>query len=291
MDNIVREIVKSKITSFKGTGFQDALDRIFLCIYGEEGFQRVKQKRDGGSDGIVNGTTVIAAYSPEKYNLNDFKKKISGDFASYTNNWETTHSGWNVVTNLESTAQMIKYVSSLKKDAQIICIESLLQLISSQTWTVKLSIFRALDIPEKYISNDVISTVIEDLIQTSDEGTNFKPYEKPAYIQDKIKLNVSSEHRDAFIDEYEESLALFPTVAHVIKSRTQSSVLAIRSKVRTTYTSLSGTFEKRMNDLVNIMAQEKCDDDYYVHNMRVVMLYFFEQCLYGQKPKSETGND
>jgi len=42
-----------------------------------------------------------------------------------------------------------------------------------------------------------------------------------------------------------------------------------------------------MNELVNIMAQEKCDDDYYKYNMRIVMIYFFEQCLYGQKPASE----
>jgi|GEM_PF-1162348 len=291
MDNIVREILKAKIASFKGTGFQDALDRVLLCIYGEVGFQRVKQKRDGGSDGIVNGDTVLAAYSPERYSLTDFKKKVKGDFDSYSNNWASTHNGWNVITNLESTAQMIKFVSSLKDDARIICIESLLQLISRQTWTVKLSVFRALDIPERYIANDVISTVIEDLIQLSDEGTSFKPYEKPAYIQDKIALNVSVEHREAFIDEYEDSLALFPMVAHVVKSRSQASVSAIRSKVRTTYMSLSGSFEQKISELVNVMAQEKSIDDYYKHNMRVVMLYFFEQCLYGQKPSSEVDND
>ncbi len=291
MDNIVREILKTKLVSFKGTSFQDALDRIYLCIYGESGFQRVKQKKDGGSDGIVNGCTVLAAYAPEKYNLNDFKKKIGGDFESYSKNWESSHGNWQVVTNLESTAQMIQFVNKLKSNASIICVESLLELISSQTWTVKLAIFRALDIPERYLANDVISTVIEDLIQLSDDGASFKPYEKPAYIQDKIELNVSDENRDAFIEEYEESLALFPTVAHVVKSRTQPNVSAIRTKVRSTYTSLSGSFETKMNELVNIMAQEKRDDDYYKHNMRVVMLYFFEQCLYGKKPDSEMNND
>ena len=75
MDNIVREVLKTKIMGLKATAFQDALDRIYLCIYGEENFQRVKQKHDGGSDGILNGETVLAAYAPEKYNLNDFKKK------------------------------------------------------------------------------------------------------------------------------------------------------------------------------------------------------------------------
>jgi hypothetical protein len=287
MDNIVREVLRTKIMGLKATAFQDALDRIYLCIYGESGFQRVKQKHDGGSDGIINSETVIAAYAPEKYNLNDFKKKVGADFKSYTTNWESTHGKWEVVTNLESTAQMIKFVNGLKSGASIICIEGILQKIDRQPWTVKMAVFRALDIPEHYLSNDVISTVIEDLIQLSTQADHFEPYEKPAYIQDKIELNVREEHVAAFMDEYEESLAIFPIISSLVKSRSKESVAAIRNKVRSTYTSLSGSFEKRLCDLVNTMCQAKYRDDYYSHNMRIVMVYFFEQCLYGKKPESE----
>ncbi|MDC0612006.1 hypothetical protein OAP63_14835 [Vibrio sp.] len=287
MDNIVREVLKTKITGLRATAFQEALDRIYHCIYGEIGFQRVKQKHDGGSDGIVNGEIVLAAYAPEKYSLNDFKKKVGADFNSYVKNWESTHGKWEVVTNLEATAQMIKFVSGLKNGSPIICIEGLLQKIDSQTWTVKMAIFRALNIPDHYLSNDVISTVIEDLIQISDKGDSFEPYEKPAYIQDKIELNVSGENLDSFLDEYEEYLAIFPLISSIIKSRSQQNVSSIRSKVRSTYTSLSGSFEKRLSELVNIMSQGKTQDDYYSHNMRIVMVYFFEQCLFGKKPKSE----
>lgn len=287
MDNILREILKVKIRGLKATAFQDALDRINLCIYGEGGFQRVKQKHDGGSDGIINGETILAVYAPEKYNLSDFKKKVGDDFKSYTANWESTHSKWIVVTNLEATAQMIKFVNELKAGASVLCIEGLLQKIDKQTWTVKTAIFRALDIPDHYLSNDVISTVIEDLIQISTQDEPFEPYEKPAYIQDKIELNASVEHVATFMDEYEESLAIFPIISTVVKSRSQGSIAAIRSKVRSTYTSLSGSFEQKFNELVDIMCQGKSRDDYYSHNMRIVMLYFFEQCLFGKKPKSE----
>lgn len=76
MDNILREIIKTKLVSLKGTAFQDGMDRVYLCIHGSTEFQRVKQKRDGGSDGILNGDTVLAAYAPEKYSLADFKKKL-----------------------------------------------------------------------------------------------------------------------------------------------------------------------------------------------------------------------
>lgn len=287
MDNIVREVLKIKITGLKATAFQEALDRIYHCIYGEVGFQRVKQKHDGGSDGIVNGEIVLAAYAPERYNINDFKKKVGADFDSYVKNWESTHGKWDVITNLEATAQMIKFVTGLKNGSPIICIEALLQKIDSQTWTVRMAIFRALNIPDHYLSNDVISTVIEDLIQISDKGDSFEPYERPAYIQDKIELNVSEEHLDSFLDEYEEYLAIFPIISSIVKSRPQQDISSIRSKVRSTYTSLSGSFEKRLAELVNIMSQGKKQDDYYSHNMRIVMVYFFEQCLFGRKPKSE----
>lgn len=287
MDNILREVLKTKIMGLKGTAFQDALDRIYLCIYGEEGFQRVKQKHDGGSDGIINGETVLAAYAPEKYSLKDFKKKVGEDFRSYATNWESTHGKWEVVTNLEATAKMIQFINGLKDGASIICIEGLLQKIDNQTWTVKTAIFRALDVPEHYLSNDVISTVIEDLIQISTQGDQFEPYDKPVYIQDKIELNVSEDHVAAFMDEYEESLAVFPIISGVVKSRPQGNIAAIRSKVRATYASFSGCFEKRLNELVNVMCQGKSRDDYYSYNMRIVMIYFFEQCLFGRKPESE----
>lgn len=287
MDNIVREVLKTKITGLKATAFQDALDRIYHCIYGEFGFQRVKQKHDGGSDGIVNGETVLAAYAPERYSLNDFKKKIEADFISYAKNWEFTHGKWEVVTNLEATAQMIKFVNGLKKGTPIICIEGLLQKIDSQTWTVKMAIFRALNIPDHYLSNDVISTVIEDLIHISNQENSFEPYEKPAYIQEKIELNVSVENIDLFLEEYEENLAIFPLITSIVGARPQGNVSSIRSKVRSTFASLTGSFEKKLTELVNILSQAKNQDDYYRYYMRIVMIYFFEQCLFGKKPKSE----
>src|SRR5690606_19328738 len=233
------------------------------------------------------GEIVLASYAPERYNLNDFKNKVGADFKSYAKNWESTHAKWEVITNLEATAQMIKFVDGLKNGSPIVCIEGLLHKIDSQTWTVKMAIFRALNIPDHYLSNDVIATVIEDLIHVSNQDASFEAYERPVYIQDKIELNVSEENIDSFLDEYEEYLAIFSLISSIVKSRSQGAVSSIRSKIRSTYTSLSGSFEKRLVRLVNILSQGKSQDDYYSYNMRIVMFYFFEQCLFGKKPKSE----
>lgn len=291
MDSITREVVKTKIKSYKGTGFQDILDRILLSIHGERGFQRVKQKRDRGSDGIINGDTVIAAYSPESYSLKNFKKKASSDYKSYDKNWASTHKNWQVFTNLEATAEMILHVDALKSGSPIICIESLLSLVAKQTWTVKQLIFKALEIPDMYLTNDLVSTAIEDLIQLSDKNTEFQPYDKPSYISDKIQLNVSEENQSSFMDEYEECLAKFSIIKHIVKDKSQNDISAIRSKVRSTYLGLSGSFESKLNTMVEVLCGGKKNDDLYRMNMRVVMIYFFEQCLYGIKTRSEVAND
>ena len=287
MDNIARELLKVKLQSFKGSAFQDKIDRIFLIIYGDEGFVRIKQKRDKGSDGILEGSTILAAYAPESYLLRSFKAKISLDYKSYEKNWQDTYPKWMVITNLESTAEMVIFVSSLKEGSSIICIEKLLEIIRKQTWTNKSSIFTALDIPDKYLTNDVLATVIEDLISACDDETTFYSYESPAYIKTKIDLNISQDNVDAFLNEYEDCLAVFPYLQHVMKSNNSNNIASIRSKVTRSYTEVSGTFEERFGLMVRNLSKDKVVDDYYTHYMRVVLIYFFEQCLFGKKVEEE----
>lgn len=287
MDNIAREVLKTKLVSFKGTGFQDAIDRVFLTIYAEDDFVRIKQKRDQGSDGILNSNTVVAAYAPEKYSLNDFKKKVKSDHTSYLNNWADTHENWMVVTNLEMTSAMLKFITSLKGDTKSMCIEQLLEFISKQTWTKKSAIFNALDIPDKYLTNDVLDTAVNDLIKLCDGGTTFQPYEQPIYIRTKIDMNVSEDCRDLFLDDYEEALSIFPMLQNVIQSRNSTVISAIRSKIRVTYSGLSGPFDNKFNSMVSALSGIKEVDEYYKYHMRIILIYFFEQCLFGQKTDEE----
>jgi hypothetical protein len=209
MDNLAREVLRTKLGSLRGTGFQDAMDRIFLIIYGEGDFVRIKQKRDQGSDGILNGDTILAAYAPENYSLNDFKKKTVSDYSSYEKNWAETHEKWLVVTNLEITSSMFKHINKLKKGSEIICIERLLALISEQTWSKKSSVFQALDVPDRYLTNDVLAAVVDDLINLCDAEASFLPYEQPIYMETKINLNIDDDHKQIFTEEYEEALSVF----------------------------------------------------------------------------------
>lgn len=287
MDNIARELLKVKLQSLNGTAFQDKIDKIFLIIYGDQGFVRIKQKRDKGSDGILEGDTILAVYAPESYSLRGFKAKINLDYNSYENNWEDAYPKWIVVTNLESTAEMVMFVNLLKEGSSIICIEKLLEIIRKQTWTRKSSIFTALDVPDKYLSNNVLSVVVEDLISTCDDEAKFCSYEKPTYIETKIGLNIDQENIDTFLSEYEDSLAIFSSLQHVIQSNSSGNIAAIRGKITRSYTEFSGTFEERLALMVKSLSGDKFVDDYYTHYLRVVLIYFFEQCLFGKKVEGE----
>lgn len=287
MDNIVRSTLKTKIESLKGTAFQDALDRILLCIYDEDNFQRIKQKHDQGSDGILHKNTIIAAYAPEKYAMNDFQKKISDDFKSYQKNWESTHNKWVIYTNLESLSSMIKFVDRLKKGTTIVCIDRLLEIISSQNWHKIITIFNALDIPDMYIKSNVLSYIIEDLSKTVKNDDKFIQYEKQIYFEEKIILNVREENISIFLDEYEENLASFSTIKSIIRSYDQSKISTIRNKIRSIFMNTSGDFEARLSSTIKTLSESKYEDDFYLENLRKIVLYFFEQCLFGRKTDSE----
>ncbi len=286
MDNIARSVLNNKIDSLKATYFQDSLDKIFLTIYGDD-FTRIKQKQDKGSDGILNGDTIIAAYAPEKYTLADFKKKVGADYESYKKNWKSTHPEWLVVCNLEMTSSMKKFVNSLKPDSKTMCIESLIELIRTQTWTKKKMIFQSLDMPDTYLSNDLLSVVIDDILNISDSVKTIQPYEKPLYIEDKVKLNLKSDQVDLFLDEYEEYLTLFSSIKAVVKDHDPNSVQALRSKIRVTYLGLSGDFSNKIQIMCETLCGVKINDDIYCYHMRAVVVYFFEQCLFGIKTPAE----
>jgi len=286
LDNIARSVLNNKINSLKATYFQDSLDKIFLTIYGDD-FTRIKQKHDKGSDGILNGETIIAAYAPEKYSLADFKKKVGLDYETYKKNWKNTHSKWLVICNFEITSSMKMFVNGLKSDAKTMCIEGLIELIRKQTWTKKKLIFQSLDMPDTYLSNDLLSIIIDDILNVSDCVGAIQPYEKPLYIEDKVRLNLDPEQIELFLDEYEEYLTLFSSIKAVIKDHNPQNIQALRSKIRVTYMGLNGTFSNKMMVMCEMLSGSKVNDDIYFYHMRAVIIYFFEQCLFGIKSPAE----
>ena len=84
---------------------------------------------------------------------------------------------------------------------------------------------------------------------------------------------------------------MFSTISHIIQASDKNSISSIRNRIRSTYMGLAGSFEEKINVLVEVLSGNKKCDDFYKFNMRIVMIYFFEQCLYGIKSELEIKND
>lgn len=285
MDKIAVEFLKDKLLSLKGIEFQNAMDDIMSIIYDND-YTEVKQKRDKGCDGILYNQKILAAYAPEKYSLADFKKKTRGDFKKYSDHWQDTHEEWAVVTNTELTSSMILYVDSLYPNSEIIGINNLVSRIRSAPWVKAIKIFRALQIPERYYTYDLFSFVIEDLIG-SDEPENTLPYEKPIYIEEKITLNISeAENIEIFTEEYEEYFKDYKIIENILSNYSPNDVTALRTKIRSNYLALTGSFLVKIVSLTDILAGNR-NDEIYKQYIRKLIFYFFEQCLIGIKTKIE----
>jgi hypothetical protein len=287
MDVILKHQFKVAIDSKKESQFQEVVNALFLKRYGNK-FVPIKQKHDEGCDGILNNNTVIAAYAPQKANLREFKNKASGDFNSYKDNWQNKYPEWQYVYNGEYTAEMIKHLKDLHSDVQITDINVLIDLIESLPHFKRREIAGYLGINEQYVVNDVMKVVVEDVFKLSEGcGAVKKPHEFPPYIEDKIKLNYDEIDVEDALKEYECVAEYFSQLKDVLKSYQDYEIDALKTKLMDSYKKLSGNFKTRFNNMVDEYSAKNKSDDYYVFFIRVVLIYFFETCIIGDRPESE----
>jgi len=284
MDSTLKELLKTKINSLKELRFQEFINNLFLICHGDN-FVIVKQKHDRGSDGILFNSKVIACYAPESYDLSDFKKKISGDYKSYNENWEKTHNNWMVVYNGPFLANMINHVDSLKSDAEKVGIDNILGLIDLQNWTKRNRIYESLGIGSEYIKYDIIEEAIKDIIQTSESGATLK-VEQPIPPKDKIEINYTEDQIEDAIDDFQSYCTNASFISDVLTNFNEQYPILI-SKVKTDFSKYdkSRTFKERFDLIIKDYSEKarKQDDDIYVYYVKMLMLYCFEQCVIGKK--------
>jgi len=287
MNTILKHQFKTAIDSKKENNFQDFINELFIKRYGDS-FSPVKQKRDKGCDGILNNNTIIAAYAPQRVHLRDFKKKTSDDFTSYQQNWQSKYPKWNYVYNGEYTSEMMQYLESLKNDVITTDINALLDMIESLPHFKRRELASHLGIDEQYIINDIMKSVVEDLFKLIEGCGNVKAFHQvPPHIEDKIRLNYSAEDVDSASKEYECVLEYFTQLKEILKSYEDYEISALKSKLIKCYDKFSGNFKVRLNNITEEFAGTNKSDDSYVFFIRVVLLYFFEICIIGQRPESE----
>ena len=287
MDSLAYSMLKQKLMSSKADSFQLAIDTIYGIVH-ETSFVPVKQKRDKGSDGFLFGTTSLAVYAPEKYLLSDFKKKTKDDFLKYQQNWKNSFPVWNVLTNLENTGEMLTHVNGLYSAANLVSVTSTCDLVRAQSWSKIARIFKALGLPESYLSYDIFTMIVDDV---SAFGQGTMHYDNPIYVTEKIQLNVEDEEsRESFLEEYESYLVDFGSIQKVLSSFPKEKVAVLRGKVLSTYQSLGGQFLERLSATAMILSGTRSADDYYCLHIRKILFYLFEQCLVGRKTTLENNH-
>ncbi len=280
MNSVTENAFKAQIASLTDTAFQAFINKLYTVVYGNN-FTVVKQKWDKGSDGILNNETVLAVYAPEKYEFGKFKRKISGDFNHYSENWADMYPQWQVVYNGEFTASIIQVIDNLKSDAQKLGLPNLIEMIAELRWSQIQEIAEYLNLDTRFIIFDVIDEIVKDLLKAEPVPAGDFDFTKLTDLGEKIELNFKREDVETAKAECVDYLKYFPLVADVISGYEREEDV-LKNRVRTDFARLTGDFKTKLDNLTDIYTQNRSNDDYYKLFVRILLLYLFEQCLIGR---------
>ena len=287
MDHIFEHQIKTAIDELKENNFQDFVTELFIKKYGTN-FTPIKNKKDKGSDGIINNTTIIAVYAPNKPDLRRFKSKINEDFDKYKNNWMLNYPNWWFIYNGQFTAEMILSIDELDRGIKKIDINHILELVKSLPFPKIREIARDdLGIDEEYIIYDILKKVIDDLLNNKQEKSSLQKHTQPPYIEKKVAINYVKADIEGALDEYKDMIPDIAKLENIFKSYDDEEIKSLKSKVTVEFNKLIGDFKTKLNNLNESFAERNRNNDLYKYAVRVVLIYFFETCRIGKKTSGE----
>ena len=282
MHPILKDQFKRGITKLTQDNFQKFCEQLFIKKYGQN-FEVIKNKKDGGGDGILNQDTIIAVYSPEKENKNTFKSKVKEDYDKYNKNWKERYGNWCFVYNGELTKDRIEIMDSLCNGSKRLDINQLLEMVEELIYPRMKELAEHIGIDVQLIYYDILKNVIDDL--TKEKNLNIKlSNEIPAYIVKKVQKNYLPEEVNDAVNEYGELLPEITRLQKVLKEYDDSENLALKTKVKEVYDMLNGNFKEKVRNLVALLSESHKKDDLYIFYTRVAVVYFFERCVVGENP-------
>ncbi len=286
----LRDILKSKIEHLYGTQFNEIVDGIFSILYGEN-YKSIKQKKDLGSDGIIETEKVcLACYAPERYDKQKFEKKVDEDYRKYEKNYMRLGYKWRFITNQKLLGSMVTYIKNKITNADIWGIEELINFILNSLPSKRRKILSEIfSLSPELIEFDFVEEVIEEISKLKDEISDYHPqYDLPKDTLKKIEKNFSDEDieivKRKFIHFYAEHIGY---LQKVLKSLDDDFISNLKMAVLREYQILDEklTFKGKFEYLVNRFSSKYPNDQEYKNYVELILLYFFEQCLIGTKPE------
>jgi len=282
MHPILKDQFKRGITKLTQDNFQKFCEQLFIKRYGQN-FEVLKNKKDGGCDGILDKDTIIASYSPEKENKNTFKAKVKEDYEKYNKNWKERYPNWCFVYNGELTKDRIEIMDTLCNGSKRLDINQILEMVEELIYPRMKELAEYLGLDVQLIYYDILKNVIDDLTKEKNFNTKLQN-EIPAYIVKKVQKNYLPEEVNEAVNEYGELLPEITRLQKVLKEYDDSENLALKTKVKDIYDMLKGNFKEKVRNLVALLSENHKNDDLYIFYTRVAVVYFFERCVVGENP-------
>ncbi|PKP60604.1 MAG: hypothetical protein CVT88_02540 [Candidatus Altiarchaeales archaeon HGW-Altiarchaeales-1] len=295
MNNPLRNIFKLQIKTLTGFDFQDFVVDLFLLKYGEQGFTVIRKKKDKGCDGIINGEKrVIACYGPEDATQKKFEDKADDDFKDYQNNWGKKYPKWMFIVNQDISPAQINKIESLKSGTPLLGTQQILSIIEGLKNDQRRKLAKYLKIEDEFISSDYLGEIFEDLLKGSETALDNIKYDTKGRIntEEKIAINYDKSDIEEAINEYGllmESGSL-KKVSDLLFGYEDEEIDRMKHRILYDYSNLTiGSFKTRLKQLTEhyLVKYSSENDDDYLHYIRTVLIYLFEQCLIGRKIKQE----
>ena len=299
MNNPTKNRFQLQIKSLRGFDFQHFIRELYLVKYGEHGFTVLRDTKDKGCDGIIEGEQrVIACFGPQeisntKKRQREFDNKVEGDYNEYENNWKSQYPNWSFIINHEIDPHYDIKAKSLYEKANIIGITQILSIVENLKSYQRRKIGKYLNIESEYLTSDYIGEILEDLLKeddTNSDGISYKP-KSLIEINDKIDINYNDNDIEEVKNEYglllEEGTLI--EIAGILHGYEDDEISKIKKRVIYDYGTKTGEFKSRLDLLTEhylVKYSDENDDDYLFY-IRAILIYFFEQCLIGEKTKVE----
>ena len=288
----LRKILIGIIEKWTELEFNKRIEEIFQIVYKDE-FVSIKQKRDLGSDGIIESEKItLACYAPERYELKKYKKKIKDDCEKYRNHYQHKYK-LRFITNQEIRAEVKATLEEECPDAEIWGVNELVTYIlkgvsASKRRRILKDVF---ELDDEEIAFDIIEEIVEEILEGNYDQIETKniSYKTPLDLYKKIEKNFKNENYIEMIKKKTEDI--YPEYAilihKIIEALDENLKTTLKNRIINEYyesiESLSNKpFEFIYNKLINRFASKYPDDDEYRKGVEMLLLYIFEQCLLGK---------
>lgn len=294
MTGALKKIFESHIMLLQDFDFEEFVKEILLLRHGVSGFIPTRPKKDRGCDGIiVNNSTVIACYGPQKYDVKSYAKKAKEDYTQYNKHWKSTYPNWQFIFNGKLGPDAITEITKLHSGSIPWGVDNIMSIIVNElNGTQKRQVAALLGIAKSQISQDYLEEILENLLsKTTTNPTDLYQFKKENLlaVEDKITLNYAQDDVNIAMQEFEDMIDQVFQTGKLFAAFLDEEQDRIKSRVRNDYKNANGSFKERLKIMTDnyLLQYSGINDDVYRHNVTSVLLYLFEQCLIGESGKTK----